>query len=287
MKKILFVLFVFLLFLPIKKTYAATTCVGTTNPDKCDTPKEQSNCCSGSICQQGVMGGQNTCVPAPCNTHNDCPSGFTCTQGVMGTPKTCVYTATTCTNGQDPVMCKKNEDCCEGSTCTPQSMGTSKCVFTATTCVNGRDPTRCDRPGEQSNCCEGKICTENSLTPPTCQASDQKRSNIPLNIPCVPNTNGDGYLCDTGLGFGLQIRTDPAGFVQSIFGILLSISGSIALVLIIISGYQLMVSRANPEKIQAAKERLTSAIIGLLFIILSLVILQVIGVDLLKIPGFN
>lgn len=89
---------------------------------------------------------------------------------------------------------------------------------------------------------------------------------------------------DTGLG---PISADPIRFVKSIFSIILSLSGGIALLLIILSGYKLMLSQGNPEKTQEAKETLTAAIVGLLFIIFSLVILQVIGVDILRIPGFG
>lgn len=95
----------------------------------------------------------------------------------------------------------------------------------------------------------------------------------------------DGCLVvDTAFG---SISTDPPAFIRSIMALLLSLSGGIALILIILSGYKLMSSRGDPEKIQAAKDRLTSAIIGLLFIIFSLVIVQVIGVDILRIPGFG
>jgi uncharacterized membrane protein YqhA len=67
----------------------------------------------------------------------------------------------------------------------------------------------------------------------------------------------------------------------------LGISGGIALILIIISGYKFMVSQGNPEATKAATEQLTSAIIGLLFIIFSFVILQIVGVNILRIPGFG
>lgn len=83
------------------------------------------------------------------------------------------------------------------------------------------------------------------------------------------------------------INLDPGGFITSVLSILLSVSGMIALYLIVRSGYQLMTSRGNPEAIQEARERLTSAIVGLLLIIFSLVIMSVIGVDILKIPGFS
>lgn len=90
--------------------------------------------------------------------------------------------------------------------------------------------------------------------------------------------------CSTALG---DISTDPQGFVGRIFGILLSLAGGVAIILIIISGYRLMASGGNPEKVQQAREQLTSAIIGLLFVIFSLSILQFIGVDILHIPGLT
>lgn len=48
-----------------------------------------------------------------------------------------------------------------------------------------------------------------------------------------------------------------------------------------------MTSQGDHEKVKEAREILTSAIIGLLFLIFSLVILEVIGVDLLHIPGLH
>lgn len=104
-----------------------------------------------------------------------------------------------------------------------------------------------------------------------------KSPNPSFNPACLDNN------CNTALG---PISTIPAKFVTSFFGILLSLAGGIALILVIISGYRLMVSQGNPEKVQAAREQLTSAIVGLLFIIFSLSILQIIGFDILHIPGF-
>jgi glucose uptake protein GlcU len=70
-------------------------------------------------------------------------------------------------------------------------------------------------------------------------------------------------------------------------GVVLSLVGAIAIILIIISGYRLMVSQGNPENIKNAREQLTAAIVGLLFVIFSLVILQVIGVNILGLPGIS
>ncbi len=63
-------------------------------------------------------------------------------------------------------------------------------------------------------------------------------SSAPPQIPSVcPNDT-----CQTAFG---PISTKPLDFVKSIFGILLSLSGGIALILIIISGYRIMFSQGN------------------------------------------
>ena len=87
--------------------------------------------------------------------------------------------------------------------------------------------------------------------------------------------------------WGTCFETNAAGLIGGLFGIILGLAGGIALILIIYSGYRMMVSAGNPEALQGARETLTSAIIGLLFIIFSFVILEVIGVDILKIPSFG
>lgn len=103
-----------------------------------------------------------------------------------------------------------------------------------------------------------------------------------LNPFCQPK--GDGYTCDTAIG---PIDTNFPDLIKKIFAVLLSLSGGIAVLLIIASGYGLITSSGNPEKTQAARERLTSAIVGLVFIIFSFVILEVIGVNILQLPGFG
>jgi len=106
-------------------------------------------------------------------------------------------------------------------------------------------------------------------------------------VTAQPGTRDDILTCTVvPTAFG-NIDTSPQGIVKSLLQILLSIAGSVAFILILIAGYKIMTSRGNPEQIQDAKEQLTSAIVGLLFIIFSVVLLQTIGVDLLHIPGFK
>ncbi len=83
------------------------------------------------------------------------------------------------------------------------------------------------------------------------------------------------------------VKTNPAGLVSFILKFLLYTSGGIAALLIIFGGYTMMTSQGNPEKLQGARETITSAVVGLLFIIFSLVLLEIIGVDILRIPGFG
>lgn len=77
-------------------------------------------------------------------------------------------------------------------------------------------------------------------------------------------------------------------FIQNtVFGFGIGLAGILALLCIIYSAFSLETSRGNPEKIKKAQEMLTSCIIGLMFIIFSVFILRVIGVNILKIPGFK
>lgn len=129
------------------------------------------------------------------------------------------------------------------------------------------------------------IAPTSIITPPPCKKwVDVNGKEIATSSALVAEGHAKCAAFDTAFG---DIATDQTGLIRKIFTVILSLSGGIALVLIIYSGYQLVVSRANPEKIQGAKETITSAIVGLLFIIFSIAILQIIGVEILRIPGFS
>lgn len=89
----------------------------------------------------------------------------------------------------------------------------------------------------------------------------------------------------TGLGFGLG--TSAANIGKGLLGLLLTIGGAVAFIIIIITGYRLMTSQGDPEKIKGAREQLTAAIVGLVFIIFSIAILSFLGVNVLQIPGLG
>lgn len=55
---------------------------------------------------------------------------------------------------------------------------------------------------------------------------------------------------------------------------------------LIIGGLEILTSTGDPEKLMMAKKRVTAAISGLLFILLSVLILNIMGVRIIDIPGW-
>lgn len=112
-----------------------------------------------------------------------------------------------------------------------------------------------------------------------------------LNFGCdkdgtTKSVNGTYQCVSVNTAFG-PIPTEPIAFIERLFEIILAFAGIAALGLLIFGGYKYMISRGDPEMIKSARETITSAVIGLLFIIFSFVILQMIAGDILKIPGFG
>ncbi len=98
------------------------------------------------------------------------------------------------------------------------------------------------------------------------------------------------HTCFTGGGAWTAIGcipTTPSGFIQKFMGLGVGIAGGIAFLLILFSGFQILTSVGNPEKLAAGRELMTAAISGLLLIILSLFLLRLIGFSILGIPGFK
>lgn len=208
---------------------------------------------------------------AGCTTDAECASGQAC--------KYVNY------NGQIPIA---GTGRCEAPGQTTQAAGGGATVDSCPVCEEGyiwstkdnaceiaNDPNAPKKtPKERKPCAATGVC----LAGCGCSISD-----------CAGNTGAfanlcQGGRCSTALG---SISTSPLGIIQSLFGLVLSISGGVALLLIILSGYRILSSRGDPEALKGAREQLTAAIVGLLFIIFALVILQLIGYDILRIPGFG
>ena len=93
-------------------------------------------------------------------------------------------------------------------------------------------------------------------------------SGVWTSIGCVKN-NLNSFIGETVFGFGVGL------------------AGGFSLLCIIYAAFMMQSSQGNPEKLKKAQEMITSCIMGLMLIIFSVFILKLIGVNILKIPGFG
>jgi len=100
---------------------------------------------------------------------------------------------------------------------------------------------------------------------------------------CDPGTGKveDGVY--TALGC---IPKDITSFSGWLLGNLIYISSGVAFLLMVLGAIMVLTSTGIPERVKAGRELITSAVSGLIFIILSIFLLKLIGVDILQIPGF-
>lgn len=104
---------------------------------------------------------------------------------------------------------------------------------------------------------------------------------------------GSGGLCSVSAGANTvatalgNIPTEPAALVKWILCNAVAMGGGIAFLLSVWGGLTIMLAGGNPEKINEGKEIIGSAVTGLLFIIFSVFLLRLIGVNILKIPDFT
>ncbi len=216
-----------------------------------------SNCSVGFDCPNGKsQKGSPPCVPhVDTNCNPACPAGYGCVNVVNSTLN---EGGLGWVSGfLSPLMSSNSIDECFPLTPTPSTCsGTYDCGFYA--CVNSK-------------------CTTTIIPTPT---------DAPTPNPLCENDphNPNNLQCQTALGI---IPTQPAAFIAQMLVIILSFAGGIAVLLILNSGYHIMMSQGNPDKLQEAREGLTSALVGLLFIIFSVAILQLIAVNILRIPGFT
>lgn len=109
---------------------------------------------------------------------------------------------------------------------------------------------------------------------------DQKVPSI--NVTCV--VEGKKGV-KTALGC---IPTDDLNdFVGWLLRNVIFVASGIAFLLMAFGALQIITSAGSPDKMKAGSELITSALSGLLLIILSLFLLKLIGVDILRIPGFG
>jgi hypothetical protein len=88
---------------------------------------------------------------------------------------------------------------------------------------------------------------------------------------------------DTALGC-LPVST--AGFTGALLTFLAGTAGAISLVIMLVATIQIMTGGDNAEQVKKGKELFTGAVTGLLFIIFSVTLLQIVAGGIIKLPGF-
>ncbi len=111
-----------------------------------------------------------------------------------------------------------------------------------------------------------------------------------VGVHCPPS---GGDICDetgtrgpaikTAIGC---IHTNPNEFVKDLLTFIIAIGGGLAFLMMLLGAFEMITSNGNPESLANGRSRLTSAVIGLLFIIFAVLLMQIIGVGLLALPEF-
>lgn len=107
-----------------------------------------------------------------------------------------------------------------------------------------------------------------------------KQEGIKIPPPCDVKTSE----CNTAIG---KVSATPEGFLKLALSLGIGFAGIIAFILLLYGGFQIVTSQGNAEKVQNGQAIITSAIIGLLFILASVFLLGLIGGTLIGIPQFG
>lgn len=167
--------------------------------------------------------------------------------------------------------------------------------------IQGPPPTiGIDKTGTKS--CPANTCPS-SGDANTCVCTPKVNNVCPTVTGCTPGdkncTEGGGLRCNTADGRPVSsggdgirtaigcIPTDPQILIESIIRYGTFAGGGVAFLLMLLAAIQMITAEGNPNVIKASQEKFYSAIIGLLLIIFSVLLLQVIGVDLLGLRGFG
>lgn len=108
------------------------------------------------------------------------------------------------------------------------------------------------------------------------------QSPSPTGVAMATTCSPDQTLTEVGC-----LPTDPIQFVASFYSIGLGLIGGVALLFIIIGGYNILTSRGNPEQVNVGKSYIFYSILGLLLAIFGYFFIEVFLVDILHLPGFS
>lgn len=88
------------------------------------------------------------------------------------------------------------------------------------------------------------------------------------------------------IDFGfIQLSTEPEILIGQILEFGYAIATLLAILFLIIGGYEVTTSAGNPDQLETAKKRITAAVMGLVFLLASALILNTIGCGLIGIQS--
>lgn len=229
-------------------------------------------------------------------SRNGFPVGVLSAQLFLGTntPTGNIKSFTVDSASQDTIgdSCSVSLSCGNGKnrTCTgtfvTNSSGNLVCQYDQTT-----DCTVCPYCGD--NICQQEELDSNSC-PSDCRLTEYNPAPYDL---CFQVGEENYEACNSCIGepdnedrnmwtaFGC-IPTSPEGIVANLIRLGLSIAGGIALLFIVFGAFSIATSVGDPQKLQNGQQMITSAVIGILLIVFSVIIMNILGVQILAIPGF-
>ncbi len=84
------------------------------------------------------------------------------------------------------------------------------------------------------------------------------------------------------------LQTDPGSFIsKTVIPIGISLGAAAAFLTILYSAYLIQTSQGNAEKLKKARAYLNASLVGLMLIIFAALILQIVGIQILRIPGLT
>lgn len=127
----------------------------------------------------------------------------------------------------------------------------------------------------------------NSCTPPdTCVADSAgvvlrccQPGTLPPGLPPIPS-------CVKIPLFGCLPLT-PEAIAEQVLRIGMGLGALLAVIFLIVGGFGVITSAGNPEQLEKSKAQITAAVAGLVFLLASVLILDIIGGKIIGIPFFD
>ena len=279
-----------------------TECVTPCNYDgMCKGEETYNNCDADCVClqpgnQADYIGGDNPDVIIPCKT-TDNLSGRCNYQGNC-VPIGCSIQNGKCEeeDGEGWTNCPSDCPCLEPGidspyaggereiTCTTDGGTSGRCNYQGNCVAGGEYCASLNNSCLDASCCDGLTCING-----TCSSNNGNDPNNPDNGTVDWPTGNLNLTYPTIRGATLGLDMGLPQLIKWLYEFIVTIAGIAAFVMMVWGGLSWLTSAGNPSKIADAKDRLSSALLGLLIILGSWLILRLINPDLttLSIPGLD